>query len=62
VLTYSAFFIYKDSRGEYRWRLRDNNNEIIAVAGESYTTKYGAERAVRNVKGEAPGADVYESN
>jgi uncharacterized protein YegP (UPF0339 family) len=58
----SAFFIYKDSRGEYRWRLRDNNNEIIAVAGEGYTTRYGAEQAVRNVKGEAPRASVHNTD
>ncbi len=57
-MTISAFFIYKDSRGEYRWRLRDNNNEIIAVSGEGYTTQYGCERAVRNVKGEVPNANV----
>jgi uncharacterized protein YegP (UPF0339 family) len=54
----SAFFIYRDSRDEYRWRLRDNNHEIIAVSGESYVTKYGAERAVDNVKAEIPNASV----
>ncbi len=58
----SAFFIYKDSRGEWRWRLRDNNNEIIAVSGEGYTTEYGCKRAVQNVKGEAPNAYVFGAN
>ena len=48
----SGFFIYEDNRGEYRWRLRDNNNQIIAVSGEGYTTKYGCKRAIQNVKAE----------
>ncbi len=55
----SAFYIYEDTRGEYRWRLRDNNQEIIAVSGEGYTTEYGAERAIKNVKIEAPKAPIY---
>ena len=55
----SGFFIYADSRGEYRWRLRDNNNKIIAVSGEGYVSEYGAERAIRNVKIEVPNAPVY---
>lgn len=48
----SGFFIYEDNRGEYRWRLRDNNNQIIAVSGEGYTTEYGCKRAIQNVKAE----------
>jgi len=39
--------------------LRDDNNEIIAVSGEGYTTEYGAERAIRNVKVEALKAPIY---
>jgi len=55
----SSFFIYEDNRGEYRWRLRDNNNEIITVSGEGYITEYWCERAIENVKAEAPKASVY---
>jgi uncharacterized protein YegP (UPF0339 family) len=54
----SAFFIYRDDSGEYRWRLRDDNHEIIAVSGEGYVTEYGAERALDNVKAEVPKASV----
>lgn len=55
----SGFFIYDDARGEYRWRLRDNNNQIIAVSGEGYTTEYGCKRAIENVKIEVPRALIY---
>lgn len=54
----SAFFIKEDARGEYRWHLRDNNHEIIAVSGEGYVTEYGAKRAVDNVKAEAANAQI----
>ncbi|MCD0218109.1 DUF1508 domain-containing protein, partial [Enterobacter hormaechei subsp. steigerwaltii] len=32
------FEIYKDAKGEYRWRLKAANHEIIAQ-GEGYTSK-----------------------
>jgi uncharacterized protein YegP (UPF0339 family) len=38
--------------------LRDNN-EIIAVSGEGYVSEYGAERAIKNVRIEAPKAQIY---
>ncbi len=38
-----------------------NNNEIIAVSGEGYTTACGAERAIKNVKIEAPKAPIISS-
>jgi uncharacterized protein YegP (UPF0339 family) len=39
--------------------LRDGNSKIIAVSGEGYVTEYGAERAIENVKIEAPKAPIY---
>ncbi len=33
------FELYKDSAGQYRWRLRSANGQIIATGGEGYTTK-----------------------
>jgi uncharacterized protein YegP (UPF0339 family) len=37
----AKFELYKDSRGEYRFRLKAANGEIVAT-GESYKTKAGA--------------------
>lgn len=55
----SKFWIYKDVRGEYRWRLKAANGEIVAVS-EGYTTKYNAKQSVLLVKKLAPSAEVYE--
>lgn len=46
------FEIYKDTVGQYRWRLKGGNNEIIAH-GESYSGKTDVERAIGLVKGSA---------
>lgn len=45
----SKFVIYKDAAGHYRWRLVDSNGEKIASSGESFYSRYNAERAVKNV-------------
>lgn len=52
------FEIYKDKAGEYRWRLKAPNHEIIADSGEGYTEKRGAENGVGLVKKYASGAEV----
>ncbi len=45
------FQIYSDKAGEYRWRLRASNNQIIAVSGEGYTSKVDARAGIELVKG-----------
>ncbi len=39
--------IFKDVRGEWRWRRRAGNGQIIETSGEGYTRKWSARRAVR---------------
>ncbi|MGD8865397.1 MAG: DUF1508 domain-containing protein, partial [Anaerolineales bacterium] len=34
----AKFEIYKDKKGQFRWRLLANNNQIIA-SGEGYSSK-----------------------
>jgi uncharacterized protein YegP (UPF0339 family) len=43
-----TFEIYKDRKGEYRFRLKSRNGEIVAT-GESYETKAGAKRGIAAV-------------
>ncbi len=43
--------IYKGKDG-FRWRFKANNHERIA-SGEAYTSKAGAENAIRLLKGSA---------
>lgn len=40
---------YQDESGEWRWRLRDDNNRIIAESGEGYDSEANVDRAVENV-------------
>lgn len=31
--------VFKDAKGEFRWRRRAGNHQIISTSGEGYTTK-----------------------
>ncbi len=42
-----TFEVYKDQRGEYRFRLKAGNGEIVAT-GESYETKAGVKASRRS--------------
>ena len=54
----ATFELYKDNAGEYRWRLRHQNGNIIADSGEGYTAKAGAINGIESVKENAAAADV----
>ena len=43
------FEIKKDRKGEYIWRLKASNGEIIAH-GESYTAKHNCRHAIDRIK------------
>lgn len=53
------FQIYKDKRGEYRFRLKATNGQIIAV-GEAYKAKAGVMNGVESIKKNAPTAKIVE--
>jgi len=55
----AKFELYKDKKGEYRWKLLATNGQIIAV-GEGYTTKEAAKNGIASVKKNAPAAAVVE--
>lgn len=46
-----VYVVYKDGRGEYRWRLFAANNEIIADSGEGYRNKRDCLHGIQLVKG-----------
>lgn len=54
------FEIYEDRAGEFRWRLRAANNELVADSGEGYAARDGAETAVERFREYAPEADVLD--
>lgn len=53
------FEIYKDQKGEFRFRLKGRNGEIVAQ-GESYPTKAHAKRGIQAVQRAADGAKVED--
>ncbi|MFV8054645.1 YegP family protein [Mycobacterium sp. 48b] len=53
------FELYKDARGEYRFRLKAGNGEVIAT-GEGYTSKAGAINGIESVQRNAPGAPIVD--
>jgi hypothetical protein len=51
------FELYQDGRGEYRFRLKAGNGEIIAVS-EGYKSKAGALNGIESVRSNAPDATL----
>jgi uncharacterized protein YegP (UPF0339 family) len=54
------FEVYEDNAGEYRWRLRAGNEQIVADSGEGYADRSGAEDAVERVTELAAEADTLD--
>jgi uncharacterized protein len=50
------FEVYKDKKGEHRWRLRHGNGNILATSSEGYASKASALKCIENVQksSEAP--------
>ena len=44
------FEVYKDKSGEWRWRLKATNGQIVATSGEGYVNKSGCESGIVLVK------------
>ena len=53
------FEVYEDKAGQYRFRLKAGNGEIVAQ-GESYPTKDGARKGCEAVQRAADGATIEE--
>lgn len=54
----AKFELYKSANGEFRWRMKSANGQIIATGGEGYTRKDGALNGIEAVKRDAPSATV----
>ena len=59
TLTHPKFEMYQDKAGEYRFRLKARNGEIIAVS-EGYTAKAGCLNGIESVQKNAGDAEVVE--
>ena len=57
TMTHPKFEMYEDKAGEFRFRLKARNGEIIGTS-EGYTTKRSCQNGIESVKKNAPEADV----
>lgn len=56
----AQFQLFKDTVGEWRWRLLAENHESIAISSEGYLAKVNAEHAIEIVRKMNGKTDVYE--
>jgi uncharacterized protein len=56
----ATFELFQDKKGEFRWRLRHSNGNIIADSGEGYTTKASAKNGISSVVENAPAAPIED--
>jgi len=56
----ATFEVYKDKAGEYRWRLRATNTQILAIAAQGYSDKRSCLSAIESVKRDVADAPVEE--
>lgn len=54
-----TFETYKDSRGEYRFRLKSSNGQVVAT-GESYPTKSGVKAGIEAEQRAAAGSSITD--
>lgn len=59
TLTHPKFEMYQDKAGEYRFRLKARNGEIIGTS-EGYTGKAGCLNGIESVKKNAADAEIVE--
>lgn len=60
TVKHPKFEMYQDKAGEYRFRLKAKNGEVIATS-EGYSSKAGCENGIASVKKNAPEAEVKEA-
>lgn len=57
VLTHPKYELYQDNAGEYRFRLKAKNGQIIAT-GEGYASKANCQNGIASIGKNAPEAPV----
>ncbi|MEA4911566.1 MAG: YegP family protein [Oscillospiraceae bacterium] len=60
-LKHPKYEIYKDKKGEFRFRLKASNGEII-LASEGYTAKASCKNGIESVAENAPKAEYIQNS
>ncbi|MFC4543394.1 DUF1508 domain-containing protein [Halosolutus amylolyticus] len=56
----AAFQVYEADDGEWRWRLIDEDGNVLADSGEEHTSRGEAAEAMMTLKEQAPNAELLE--
>jgi uncharacterized protein YegP (UPF0339 family) len=56
----ATFQIYTRQDGQYGWRLKSANGQVIAIGGEGFVSKDGAKNGIAAVKRDAPSAGTED--
>ena len=56
----SAFQVYEADTGEWRWRLIDEDGNVLADSGEEHASRNEASKAMMTLKEQAPDAELLE--
>ncbi|WP_222917770.1 DUF1508 domain-containing protein [Natrinema sp. SYSU A 869] len=56
----AAFQVYEADSGEWRWRLIDEDGNVLADSGEEHTSRREAAEAMMTLKEQAPDAELLE--
>ncbi|AXR80563.1 DUF1508 domain-containing protein [Natrarchaeobaculum sulfurireducens] len=57
---HAAFQVYEADSGEWRWRLIDEDGNVLADSGQEHTSRGEAAEAMMTLKEEAPEAELLE--
>lgn len=52
---------FKDKKGEYRWRLKASNGQVIADSGEGYSSYDSCRHGFESVKAHIQDAEIIET-
>jgi uncharacterized protein YegP (UPF0339 family) len=56
------FQVYRNDKGEYRWRVFADNNRIIATSGEGYRNRKDCVHGIQLLKNEAAIAQIEDAS
>lgn len=52
------FQVYRDKGRKFRWRLKAGNGQVMATAGESYSSKAACLNGIERIQQGAAGAEI----
>jgi uncharacterized protein YegP (UPF0339 family) len=55
-----TFEMYKDTAEEFRWRLKANNGQVVAVSGEGYKNRSDCAGIIGKIRTESGTANILD--